>query len=90
MEGLPPFTGGLVGYFAYDFIGYSEPTVKLPVDDSEHFKNADLMLFDPNETWTVDPDKLHGKSKNSPFKGLTLTSKVKLTVCGGKIVFNEI
>ena len=46
VEGLPPFTGGLVGYFAYDFIGYSEPTVKLPVDDSEHFKNADLMLFD--------------------------------------------
>ena len=46
VEGLPPFTGGLVGYFSYDFIGYSEPSVKLPVDDSEHFKNADLMLFD--------------------------------------------
>lgn len=46
IEGLPPFTGGLVGYFSYDFIGYSEPTVKLPVDDSEQFKNADLMLFD--------------------------------------------
>ena len=46
IQGLPSFTGGLVGYFAYDFIGYSEPTVKLPVDDSEHFKNADLMLFD--------------------------------------------
>lgn len=46
IEGLPPFTGGLVGYFSYDFIGYSEPSVKLPVDDSEHFKNADLMLFD--------------------------------------------
>jgi anthranilate synthase component 1 len=46
VEGLPPFTGGLVGYFSYDFIGYSEPSVKFPVDDSEHFKNADLMLFD--------------------------------------------
>ena len=43
---MPPFTGGLVGYFSYDFIGYSEPCVKLPTDDSEHFKNADLMLFD--------------------------------------------
>ena len=53
-------------------------------------KPADLMLFDPNETWIVDPDKFHGKSKNSPFKELTLTSKVKLTICGGKIVFNEI
>ena len=51
---------------------------------------ADMMLFDPDEEWTVDPEKLHGKSKNTPFKGLTLTSKVKLTVCGGKIVYNEL
>jgi len=50
---------------------------------------ADIMLFDPNEEWTVDTEKLHGKSKNTPFKNMTLTSKVKLTVCGGKIVFNE-
>ena len=51
---------------------------------------ADMMLIDPDEEWTVDPEKLHGKSKNTPFKGLTLTSKVKLTVCGGKIVYNEL
>lgn len=53
-------------------------------------KPADIMLFDPSEEWTVDPEKLHGKSKNTPFKGLTLTSKVKLTICGGKIVYNEL
>lgn len=46
VEGLPPFTGGLVGYFAYDFLGYTEPTIRIPVEDSENFKNADLMLFD--------------------------------------------
>ena len=46
IKGLPPFTGGLVGYFSYDFITYSEPALRIPVDDSEHFKNADLMLFD--------------------------------------------
>lgn len=46
IEGLPPFTGGLVGYFAYDFLGYTEPTIQIPVEDSEQFKNADLMLFD--------------------------------------------
>lgn len=46
IKGLPPFTGGLVGYFSFDFIAYSEPTVKLPDEDSEQFKNADLMLFD--------------------------------------------
>ncbi len=46
IEGLPPFTGGLVGYFSYDYLSYSEPTLRIPVDDSEHFRNADLMLFD--------------------------------------------
>ena len=43
---LPPFTGGLVGYFAYDFIGYSEPEAKVDVVDTEGFKDVDLMLFD--------------------------------------------
>ena len=43
---LPPFTGGLVGYFSYDYLTYSEPTVKVDVDDSERFKDVDLMLFD--------------------------------------------
>ena len=51
---------------------------------------ADLMLFDPNEEWVVDTEKLHGKSKNTPFKGLKLQSKVKLTVCGGRIVYNDL
>ena len=46
LEGMPPFTGGLVGYFAYDYLAYSEPTVKREVLDSEEFKDVDLMLFD--------------------------------------------
>ena len=49
--------------------------------------NADIALVDLNEEWTVDPDKLHGKSKNTPFKGIKLTGKVKKTFLGGKIVF---
>ena len=44
--GLPPFTGGLVGYFAYDYLSYSEPSVKMAVEDSEHFQDVDVMLFD--------------------------------------------
>ena len=49
--------------------------------------NADIALVDLNEEWTVDPEKLHGKSKNTPFKGIKLTGKVKKTFLGGKIVF---
>ena len=43
---LPPFTGGLVGYFSYDYLGYSEPSVRCRVEDTERFQDADLMLFD--------------------------------------------
>ena len=43
---LPTFTGGLVGYFSYDYIKYSEPILKLDAEDQEHFKDVDLMLFD--------------------------------------------
>lgn len=43
---LPSFTGGLVGYFAYDYIRYSEPTLVLDADDQERFQDVDLMLFD--------------------------------------------
>lgn len=43
---LPSFTGGLIGYFAYDYIGYTEPTVRADVNDTENFKDIDLMLFD--------------------------------------------
>lgn len=43
---LPPFTGGLVGYFSYDYLKYSEPSVKCNAQDFEDFKDVDLMLFD--------------------------------------------
>lgn len=45
-EYLPSFTGGLVGYFAYDYQGYKEPAVKVQTQDTEAFKDVDLMLFD--------------------------------------------
>ena len=46
LEGLPSFTGGLVGYFSYDYLGYSEPSVRNAVPDRESFQDLDLMLFD--------------------------------------------
>lgn len=45
-EYLPPFTGGLVGYFSYDYLGYSEPAARSSATDTEEFKDVDLMLFD--------------------------------------------
>lgn len=46
IKGLPTFTGGLAGYFSYDYIKYSEPGLKLDANDEEGFKDVDLMLFD--------------------------------------------
>ena len=45
-EYLPTFTGGLVGYFSYDYLGYSEPKARTQAQDTENFKDVDLMLFD--------------------------------------------
>lgn len=46
IEGLPSFTGGLVGYFSYDYAKYCEPSLNLDAKDEEGFKDVDLMLFD--------------------------------------------
>lgn len=46
LDYLPSFTGGLVGYFSYDFLKYTEPSVDIETEDSESFKDIDLMLFD--------------------------------------------
>lgn len=43
---LPPFTGGFVGYFAYDYIKYAEPSLNLDAQNQDQFKDIDLMLFD--------------------------------------------
>lgn len=57
LDGFPSFTGGLVGYFSYDYIKYSEPTLKLDALDEEHFKDVDLMLFDK----VIAFDNIHQK-----------------------------
>jgi len=46
LPNVPPFTGGLVGYFGYDYVTYAEPSLNLDASDEEGFKDVDLMLFD--------------------------------------------
>lgn len=50
---------------------------------------ADIVIFDINESYTVDVEKLHGKSKNSPFKNQTLFGKVKYTILNGEVVYSD-
>ena len=49
---------------------------------------ADIVLIDTEEKWLVTDD-FASKSKNSPYIGETLTGKVKMTICGGKVVYDE-
>lgn len=46
LKDFPPFTGGMVGYFSYDYMFYKEPTAKREVENSDKFRDVDLMLFD--------------------------------------------
>ena len=48
---------------------------------------ADVVLFDPEESWTVDPAKLHSRAHNTAFKGITLSGRVRRTIAGGQIVY---
>lgn len=50
---------------------------------------ADIVLLDPGEEWVVNPDALHGKSRNTPFAGMRLTGKVKATICAGRVVYRD-
>ena len=52
-------------------------------------KTADLVIADLNKKWTVDPDKLHSKSHNTVFKGMTLTGKALVTISKGIIRYDE-
>ena len=50
-------------------------------------KPADIVLFDPNEEWTVDSALFKSKSSNTPFNGMKLRGKVTHTICRGKLVY---
>lgn len=50
---------------------------------------ADLTIFDPNEEWVVDAEKFASKGRNTPFNGRTLKGKVKYTIVGGKIIYQD-
>ncbi|WP_244532288.1 dihydroorotase [Methylocapsa palsarum] len=48
---------------------------------------ADLIRFDPEEPYVVDPAKLHSRCKNTPFDEARMEGRVKLTLVGGEIVY---
>lgn len=51
--------------------------------------DADLVIFDENEKWVVTEDDIASKSHNTPFIGAELYGRVKYTICGGRIVYED-
>lgn len=49
---------------------------------------ADICMFDPDESWTVDANKFFSKARNCPWHGQTLKGKVKATFVNGKQIFD--
>ena len=52
-------------------------------------KDADIVIFNENEEWTVTDAEIASKSHNTPFIGTKLFGRVKYTICGGKIVYKD-
>ncbi len=60
----------------------------LPVGTLQPGNHADVVVFDPKEEWVVDPTQFHSKSQNTPFGGWTVKGKVKMTLVGGRVVYD--
>jgi dihydroorotase len=61
--------------------------VGLPPPRIREEARADLVLVDPNVSWTIDPSRLWSKSRNTPFAGRVVKGRVAMTVCEGAVVY---
>ena len=51
--------------------------------------DADITIFDPEEEWTIDPEQFASKARNTPFAGRKVKGRVKYTIVGGNIIYQE-
>jgi len=63
--------------------------LKIDKGDIRVGADADLAIVNLEEEYVINPDEFLSKSKNSPFKGFKVSGRVKYTICGGKIVYQD-
>jgi len=60
----------------------------LPVGSLSPGSLADVVIFAPEEEWVVDPEQFQSKSRNTPFGGVSVKGKVKMTLVDGRLVYD--
>ena len=60
----------------------------LPVGSLKPGCVGDMVIFDPEEEWVIDPEQFQSKSRNTPFGGMTVKGKVKMTFVEGRLVYD--
>ena len=50
---------------------------------------ADLVIFDPDEEWTINPEQFASKARNTPFAGRRVKGKVKYTIAKGEVIYQD-
>jgi len=51
--------------------------------------DGDVTIFDPNESWVIDPEKFASKGRGTPFGGWTVKGKIKYTIADGTVIYEE-
>jgi dihydroorotase len=64
-------------------------TYGLPCGRLEEGGEADFLLFDPDEEWTVQPEALRSMSRNTPYGGQKLAGRVKATFLRGRPTYRD-
>jgi dihydroorotase len=59
--------------------------LKLPVGRLAVGAPADVIRFDPDEPYVLDPAELHSRCRNTPFDAARLEGRVKLTLVAGRV-----
>ena len=65
---------------------YTNPRERFGMELGER---ADFSLWDLNESYTIDPEEFKSMGRNTPFTGWEVSGRCRLTVCGGRIVWND-
>ena len=52
-------------------------------------RDADLVIFDPDQEWIIDKNQFISKGRNTPFHGRKVQGKVKYTISQGNIIYQE-